>query len=78
MTPSQSLASLLPAYTPDSGIKDINFGLLANLSLSGDLRKGLSLFAVGNYEKLLGDFARSPVTRDRSQWFGGVGLAFTF
>ncbi len=78
VTPTQSVASGLPAYTPGSGFKDINVGLLANVSLTGDLRRGLSLFALGNYERLLGDFARSPVTRDRNQWLGSVGLAFTF
>jgi MipA family protein len=75
---AQSLASALPVYDPGSGLKDINFGLLGNLSLSGDLRRGLSLFALGNYARLLGDFGRSPVVRDRGQWFGGVGLAYTF
>ncbi len=78
VTPPQSLASTLPAYTVTKGWKDINVGLLTNISLTGDLRHGLSLFAIGNYERLLGDFARSPVVRDRNQWFGGVGLAFTF
>ncbi len=78
VTPAQALASGLAAYTPDEGFKDVNFGLLGNMSLTGDLRHGLSLFAIGNYERLLGDFARSPVVRDRNQWFGGLGLAYTF
>ena len=78
VTAPQSVASGLPVYNPGKGWKDINFGALANFSLSGDLRKGLSLFAIGNYERLLGDFKRSPVVRDRDQWFGGVGLAYTF
>jgi outer membrane protein len=75
---AQSLASGLPAYDPGKGWKDINFGLLTNISLSGDLRRGLSLFALANYERLLGDFKASPVVRDRDQWFGGVGVAYTF
>jgi MipA family protein len=78
ITPLQSLSSGLPAASTGSGFKDINFGLLTNISLTGDLRGGLSFFAIGNYERLLGDFARSPVVRDRNQWFGGVGLAYTF
>jgi MipA family protein len=78
VTPAQSLASGLVAYAPGSGFKDINVGLLTNISVTGDLRHGLSFFAVGNYERLLGDFARSPLTRDRNQWFGGIGLAYTF
>lgn len=75
---AQNLASALPVYDPGSGIKDINFGLLSNVSLLGDLRRGLSLFALGNYARLLGDFGRSPIVRDRGQWFGSVGLAYTF
>jgi MipA family protein len=78
ISPAQSAASGLPVTNPGKGWKDINFGLLGNISLSGDLRRGLSLFALANYERLLGDFKRSPVTRDRNQWFGGVGLAYTF
>ena len=78
VTPGQSLASGLPAYAPREGFKDINFGLLGNASLTGDLRHGLSLFAIGNYSKLLGDFGRSPVVRDKGQWLGAVGLAYTF
>lgn len=74
----QSAASGLPVYSPGKGWKDVNFGLLGNLSLSGDLRRGVSVFAIGNYERLLGDFKRSPVVRDRNQWFGAVGLAYTF
>jgi MipA family protein len=61
-----------------AGFKDINFGALANVSLTGDLLGGLSVFAIGNYSKLLGDFGRSPIVRDRNQWFGGLGLAYTF
>lgn len=75
---AQFLASGLPTYTAKGGFKDVNFGALANLSLTGDLRHGLSLFALGNYSRLLGDFKRSPVTRDAGQWYGGAGLAYTF
>lgn len=78
VTPAQSLASGLPVFTPDSGFKDIAFSALGALSLSGDLRHGLSLFALGNYERLLGDFKRSPIVRDANQWIGAVGVAYTF
>lgn len=78
VTPAQSLASGLPAYNPGKGWKDYNFGALLNISLSGDLRRGLSLFAAGNYQRLINEFGRSPVVRDKNQWFGGVGLAYTF
>lgn len=76
--PVRSVTSGLPGYTPSAGFKDVNFGLLGNVSLTGDLLRGLSVFAIGNYSKLLGDFGRSPIVRDRNQWFGGAGLAYTF
>jgi MipA family protein len=78
VTPAQSLASGLPVYNPGKGWKDYNFGALMNISLSGDLRRGLSLFALGNYQRLINEFGRSPVVRDKDQWFGGVGMAYTF
>ncbi|AYJ86407.1 MipA/OmpV family protein [Sphingomonas paeninsulae] len=78
VTPGQSIASGLATYTPGDGFKDVSAGLGVNYSLTGDLRHGLSLFAVGSYERLLGDFARSPVVNDRSQLIGAAGLAYTF
>ena len=78
VTPAQRLASGLPVYSPGSGFKDVTFGALANASITGDLRGGLSAFAIGTYSKLLGDFGRSPVVADRNQFFGGLGLAYTF
>ncbi len=78
VTPAQSVASGLARTTPGKGFKDIGIGLVTTVSLTGDLRHGLSAFAVGNAAKLLGDFARSPIVRDRNQYFGGIGLAYTF
>lgn len=78
VTPAQSVASRLAAYSPGRGWKDVNFGAVGALSLSGDLRRGASLFALGNYQRLIDKVGRSPVVRDRGQWFGGVGLAYTF
>ncbi len=78
VTPGQSLASGLATYTPGDGFKSLNAGVVATASLTGDLRHGLSAFALGNYERLLGEFGRSPVVRDRNQWIGGLGLAYTF
>ena len=78
VTPDQRIASGLPVYAPGSGFKDVTFGALANASITGDLRGGLSAFAIGSYSKLLGDFGRSPVVADRNQFFAGLGLAYTF
>lgn len=78
VTPAQAAASGLRRYALGSGFKDATFGALANRSITGDLRHGLSAFAVGSYSKLLGDFGRSPVVRDRTQFYAALGLGYTF
>ena len=78
VTPAQASASGLPTYKPRDGFKDVTFAGLGSAALSGDLLHGLSAFATASYSRLLGDFGRSPVVHDRNQWFGGVGLAYTF
>ncbi|MDB5713456.1 MAG: MipA/OmpV family protein [Sphingomonadales bacterium] len=78
VTPAQSITSGLRPYSPGDGFKDISATALVNVSLAGDLRKGLSLFGVASYERLLGDFGRSPVTQDRTQMIYAAGLAYTF
>ena len=79
--PAGSLASGLPVFDADGGFKHWRVGLFANQSLSGDLLHGWSIFGVGLYTKLSGDFADSPIVDDRgssSQWFGGLGVAYTW
>jgi MipA family protein len=81
ITPEGAVASGLPTYNLDHGWKDVSFGALANYALSGDLRRGFSVFAIGNYSRLMGDFKRSPIVSVAGrpgQWFGGLGLAYTF
>jgi outer membrane scaffolding protein for murein synthesis (MipA/OmpV family) len=79
--PSDALASGLPVYNPDGGMKSWRLGLLLGQSLSGDLTKGFALFATGSYSHLVGDFKDSPIVDDRgsaSQWMGAVGVGYTF
>jgi outer membrane scaffolding protein for murein synthesis (MipA/OmpV family) len=84
VTPAGSLASGLPAYDgagDDSGFKKVGFNISAGQSLSGDLRHGWAIFAVGGYLKLLGDYKRSPVVDiagSSNQWVGAVGIGYTF
>lgn len=81
VTPAGAAASGLAPYSADGGFKNVSVGLLGNYAISGDLRRGLSLFAVGNYSRLLGDFADSPIVADAGdadQWLGAVGIAYTF
>lgn len=78
---ADALASGLPAFDADGGIKNWKIGILVNQSISGDLLKGWSIFALANHSRLLGDFKRSPIVRDRGsarQWMAAAGLAYTF
>ena len=83
LTPADSLATggVLPAFDADGGMKNWKAGLLVNQSLSGNLLHGLSVFGLGQYSRLVGDFKRSPIVSDRgsaSQWIGALGLAYTW
>lgn len=83
VSPAESLltAGALPVFDADGGTKSWKIGLLVNQSLSGDLRRGFSLFGLANYSRLLGDFSDSPIVDERgssSQWLVGAGVAYTF
>ena len=71
----------LPLYNPSGGMKNWKTSLLVNQSITGDLLGGLSIFGMGQYSRLVGDFKRSPIVSMRgsaSQWLGAVGLAYTW
>ncbi|MBH1998283.1 MAG: MipA/OmpV family protein [Sphingomonadaceae bacterium] len=64
-----------------AGFKKLNFNLSAGKSLSGDLRHGWAIFAVGGYSRILGRYADSPIVADagsKNQWVGAVGIGYTF
>lgn len=64
-----------------AGFAKLNLGVVAAKSLSGDLRKGWAVFALGGYGRLLGRYADSPLVKDtgsRNQWLGGLGVAYSF
>lgn len=76
-----SAASGLSQFDADGGFKSVTFGVLGGYSLTGDLRRGWSLYAIGAYTRLQGDFARSPLTSEAgsaNQWLGSLGIAYTF
>jgi len=71
----------LPAFNASGGMKNWKTGLLVNQSITGDLLHGLSIFGLGQYSRLVGDFKRSPIVSQRgsaNQWFGALGLAYTW
>jgi outer membrane scaffolding protein for murein synthesis (MipA/OmpV family) len=81
ISPNASLASGLPVFHADGGFKHWRLGLFGNQSVSGDLTQGWSIFGVGLYTHLSGDFADSPIVDDRgsaSQWFGALGVAYSW
>ena len=81
ITPTGSLASGLPVFDADGGMKSWKTGLLLNQSLTGNLLHGLSIFGYGEYARLVGDFKRSPIVSQRgsaTQWTLASGLAYTW
>ncbi|MBL0965503.1 MipA/OmpV family protein [Blastomonas sp. UPD001] len=77
-----SAASGLPRFRADGGLKSIGTTALVGLDLSGNaLDGGWGVFALGSYSRLQGDFADSPIVAirgDADQFFGGVGVTYTF
>jgi len=79
--PADFLASGLPVFDADGGLKHWRLGLFANYNLSGLLTHGWSIFGAGAYTHLTGDFKDSPIVDDRgsaSQWVGVLGVGYTF
>jgi MipA family protein len=81
VSPQGAVASGLPAYQLDGGLKDLNLTFFATRAIKGDLRGGWSLFGAFGYTRLVGDFADSPVVDtagSADQIFGLFGVAYTF
>lgn len=83
ISPSDSVRTggILPVYNADGGMKNWKAGLLLNQSLSGNLLHGFSVFALGQYSRLVGDFKRSPIVAQRgsaNQWTGALGVGYTW
>lgn len=81
VTTTGARRSGLTRYNPDAGWKNWSLSALGNYAITGDLLGGLSVVGGVSYSRLLGDFKRSPLVftvGDRNQWFGALGLAYTF
>ncbi|MEI4505615.1 MipA/OmpV family protein [Sphingopyxis sp. CCNWLW253] len=77
VTPAAAATSGLPAYDPGGGIHSV--GVTAGYHHMLGKRWGIALY--GRYDRLVGDAADSPVTRQlgsRSQPSGGIALSYTF
>jgi MipA family protein len=72
-----SSASGLAAYEADAGFKDVSVSAIVDYGIT----ENVSLTAIGSYSRLIGDAADSPIVKDRgdeNQFFGGIGLSYTF
>lgn len=72
---------LAPFTTTGGGWKSTSATLLYTHDLGGDPRRGLGLFTLTNYKRMLGQFADSPVVRDAgsaNQVFAVAGLLYAF
>ena len=72
----------LRAYRLGGGLKDVGLTFAAQHALGrGTLLKGWSLFGIVGYNRLLGDFADSPLVRDvgnPNTFLGSIGIARAF
>ena len=77
VTPAAAATSGLPAYDVDGGIQSV--GVTAGYHQMLGRRWGVAVY--GRYDRLVGDAADSPITRQlgsRSQPSVGVALSYTF
>lgn len=74
VTALQSAASGLAAFNAEAGVKDVFFGISADVPVTDRWSVKLS----GRYTHLVGDAADSPIVETESQWQGGVGLTYRF
>ncbi|MDR7272591.1 outer membrane scaffolding protein for murein synthesis (MipA/OmpV family) [Pelomonas saccharophila] len=72
VTPEQSVASGLPAFSPGAGARDVYGGL----GFTTALTPRWILFGNAGVSRLVGDAAASPLTQQRSSFSAGVGLAY--
>lgn len=77
LTPQEAAASGLQPYSPGSGVQSLGGTLGALYQLSPHW----GLAAYGRYDRLTGDAADSPITRNfgsRDQYSAGIAVSYTF
>jgi outer membrane scaffolding protein for murein synthesis (MipA/OmpV family) len=72
VTPDQSARSGYRVYDPGSGFKDVGLNVVGNYRLGS----GFSLTAIAEVKQLLGDVADSPIVREETQGFLGLGISW--
>ena len=77
VTPAQAVATGLPAFEADGGVRAI--GIVAGLNR--DLSRNFGIYAYAQYDRLIGDAANSPIVRQfgsENQFAAGIALYFNF
>jgi outer membrane scaffolding protein for murein synthesis (MipA/OmpV family) len=72
ITADQARRSGYRAYDAKAGLKDAGFGVTATYLLG----RGFALTGIAEVKRLLGDAADSPIVRDETQGFLGLGLSW--
>lgn len=67
-------AGPVPVYSASSGFKDVFAGLTATFELD----RQWTFYLAGQYSRLVGDAADSPIIDTSNQFYGGAGLTFKF
>lgn len=76
-TPAQALASGLPVYTPDGGIRAAG----AVMSITHEFTRNFGIYGYAQYDRLIGDAADSPIVQQfgsEDQFSAGLALFFNF
>lgn len=77
VTPAAALASGLPAYDPEGGVRAV--GAIAGVT--HQLSRGLGIYAYAGYDRLVGDAADSPIVQrfgSEDQFSAGLALFLSF
>ena len=77
VTPAVSLATGLPVYDPDGGIRAV--GAIAGIT--HQISRTFGVYGYAGYDRLVGDAADSPIVRNfgsRDQFSAGVALFVSF
>lgn len=82
VSPADSIASGLPAYTARGGLKDVGIGAFTAFDLDGNFLDGGPAIGLGAmYSRLFNSAAETPITSirgSRSQLIFGAAASYTF
>ena len=82
ISPAQSAASGLAPFSAGKGFTKAGIAAVGGIDLDGDLLNGgFAIVVGGGYSRMLGDAKDTPLTSVRgspNQWFGAIGIGYTF